>query len=263
MSQVTSRQSPELIVALDVDTLEKAKHFVGILYPTVKLFKVGSQLFTAYGPEAVKMVVKEGAKVFLDLKFHDIPHTVSSTVASGTSLSCEPVFVSTISSNIEEDVRQNTQPAVFMMTVHTMGGEEMLKAAVSGATEKAAELKIIKPFIVGVTRLTSDENSKNTLQAVLEAAKLAKNSGLDGVVCSVNEAAAVRSECGKDFIIVTPGIRPRGYNKDDQARVATEQEAIEAGADFLVVGRPILDAKDPVLATKIILESMQKAKGLN
>lgn len=253
----------KLILALDVDDYPKAEGFVNKLYPIIEIFKVGSQLFTACGHEIIDFIHKKGGQVFLDLKFHDIPHTVFSAVASGTGLSCEPGFIVTADSNIGKNISENIRPAVFMMTVHAIGGKEMLKEAVRGATEKAAALKIRKPFIVGVTRLTSDQNSGNTQQEVLAAARLAKDSGLDGIVCSVHEAAMIRRQFGEDFLIVTPGIRPRGYNKDDQARFATEQEAIEAGADFLVVGRPILDAKDPLLATKIILESMQKAKGLN
>jgi orotidine-5'-phosphate decarboxylase len=240
----------KLIVALDVDSLEKAKRLVDILYPNVKFFKVGSQLFTAFGLGAVKIVTEKGGRVFLDLKFHDIPSTVFSAVASGTALSAIFTPSSISFSNIEREVKDATQLAVFMMTVHTKGGTEMLKAAIKGATEKAAELKITKPFIIGVTRLTSDKNNQNTQEEVIEAARLAKDAGLDGVVCSVGEAAAVRKVCGKDFIIVTPGIRPKDYPADDQKRTATVAEAIAAGADFIVVGRPILEAKDPLKAVK-------------
>jgi orotidine-5'-phosphate decarboxylase len=243
----------KLIVALDVPTLDKAEELVDKLCEKVKFFKVGSQLFTTYGPRAVEMVAKKGAKVFLDLKFYDIPNTVFQAVSSGTGLSCEPVLVSTGQPSIAEDFKKAIQPAVFMMTVHARGGTEMLKAAVKGATEKASILKITKPFIVGVTRLTSDEGSRDIKREVLEAAKLARLSGLDGVVCSAQEAPIVRREFGKDFLIVAPGIRPKGYRKDDQSRIATAQEAIEAGADFIVVGRPILEAKDPVKALTELL----------
>jgi len=213
----------KLIVALDVDTLEKAQNFVDLLLPKVKFFKVGSQLFTACGPEAVKMIGEKGAKVFLDLKFHDIPNTVYSAVASGTS-----------------------RGAVFMMTLHTLGGLEMLKAAVKGASDKAAELKIKKPYLIGVTVLTSESLDVATPEKVLERARLAKDSGLDGVVCAVSEAAMIRKEFGKKFIIVTPGIRPEKSSPDDQKRTSTASDAIKAGSDFLVVGRPILEAKDPL-----------------
>ena len=234
--------SDKLIVALDVDTLEKAKHFVDILYPTVKLFKIGSQLFTAYGPEAVKMVAEKGGKVFLDLKFYDIPQTVY-----GSSSSASAIYIkhSVISTGIEQRVEKTIQPAVFMMTVHIQGGKKMLEEAMKGATSKARELKIERPRIVGVTVLTSDKQ-EDTTNAVLERAKVAQEAGLDGIVCSAHEAAAVRKACGKDFIIVTPGIRPKGAKTDDQKRVATAQEAIEAGADYIVVGRPILEAEDPL-----------------
>ena len=247
-------QKPELIVALDVDTLEKAKDFITKLYPAVKYFKIGSQLFTAYGPEAIKMAGEKGAKVFLDLKFHDIPQTVFSGVVSGTGLSYEPVFISTKPSNIGQEIKNATIYPVFMMSVHTGGVDrKMLEEAVRGAKEKATELNIEPPLIVGVTVLTSDANSQDTLATVIERAKFAKDAGLDGVVCSVSEAAEVRSECGKDFIIVTPGIRPKGTANNDQKRIATPTEAMKAGANFMVVGRPILEASDPLKAVKEIL----------
>jgi len=243
--------TPELIVALDVDTLEKAKYFVDLLYPEVNKFKIGSVLFTAYGPEAVKMVAKKGGKVFLDLKFYDIPQTVYSSSSSVSAISAhcnEEPLSKTV--GIEEPIKKGVQAGIFMMTVHTIGGKKMLIEAVRGATEKAAKEKIPKPFIVGVTRLTSDENSKSTQREVLEAAKLAKDSGLDGIVCSVHEAAMIRKEFGEKFLIVTPGIRPKGYKRDDQARTATAQEAIQAGANYIVVGRPILEAEDPLKAVE-------------
>jgi orotidine-5'-phosphate decarboxylase len=233
----------KLIVALDVDTLEKARHLVDLLYPSVKLFKVGSQLFTACGPEIVRIIAKKGAKVFLDLKFHDIPNTVFQSVSVGTGL--RDAILTT-------DIRDEVHPAVFMMTVHTKGGIEMLKAAVKGAADKAKELKITRPFIVGVTRLTSERSEENTQGAVLEAARLAKEAGLDGVVCSALEAPMIRKEFGDDFLIVTPGIRPQGYKSDDQSRVVTAKEAIDAGADYIVVGRPIIQAPDPLKAVKEI-----------
>ena len=143
-----------------------------------------------------------------------------------------------------------------MMTVHVSGGLEMLKRAMNGATAKAAELKIRRPFIVGVTVLTSDGSGERATEQVLERAKLAQEAGLDGVVCSAHEAEAVRKACGKDFIIVTPGIRPKGSDAQDQKRVATASQALAAGADFIVVGRPILEAPDPLKAAKDILAEM-------
>lgn len=233
----------KLIVALDLDTLEKAERLVDILYPTVTMFKIGSQLFTACGSAAVDMIGKKGARVFLDLKFHDIPNTVYLATHSGTS--CAFVY-------IEENNRSKNVaiPPVFMMTVHIAGGKKMLEAAARSAKETSDELKIPKPLIVGVTRLTSEEHNENTQDEVLSSARVAKDAGLDGIVCAVSEAKIIREEFGEKFIIVTPGIRPKGYKKDDQSRVATAQEAIEAGADYIVVGRPILEAQDPLKAVE-------------
>ncbi len=234
----------KLIVALDVDTLKKAQYFVDRLYPKVKFFKIGSQLFTACGPEAVSMVGKKNAKVFLDLKFHDIPKTVYSAVATGTASSI--LITSTSGADVTREVKDVIAPPVFMMTVHISGGKEMLIEAVKGAAEKAQELHIKKPFIIGVTRLTSDKNNDNIQRDVLEAARLAKNAGLDGVVCAAHETQIIREEFGQDFIIVNPGIRPKGYPSDDQSRIATAKEALAAGASFIVVGRPILEADNPL-----------------
>jgi len=231
--------SDKLIVALDVDTLEKAMRFVDILYPAVKFFKVGIKLFTAYGPEAVMMIAEKGGRVFLDLKVHDIPQT-----AYGAS------SASTIRINPATGIEGPFEAAVFMMTVHIQGGKKMLEEAVRGAADKARELKIERPRIVGVTVLTSEDQRVDTVDIVLERAKLAKEAGLDGVVCSAHEAAAVRKACGDNFIIVTPGIRPKGAKADDQKRTATAEEAIAAGADYIVVGRPILEAESPLQAVE-------------
>jgi len=212
-----------LIVALDVDSFAKAKKIVDALYPLVKIFKVGSQLFTCAGPESVEYIRKKGAEVFLDLKFHDIPNTVASAVRSAISLK------------------------VKMLTLHIAGGDEMLGAAVKAAYEEARRLKAKRPMLIGVTVLTSQAAGSDR---VLSLARRAVGCGLDGVVCSVQEAAAVRRECGKDFIIVTPGIRAPGGDQGDQKRVATPAEAIAAGSDYLVVGRPIVAAADPLTSAK-------------
>ncbi|MBU1999051.1 MAG: orotidine-5'-phosphate decarboxylase [Candidatus Omnitrophota bacterium] len=242
----------KIIVALDVDTLKEAERFVDLLISAgIKYFKVGSQLFTAYGPDAVRMVSKAGAKVFLDLKFHDIPNTVA--LASGSTASILSVTPSAETGNIAQDIRNLAIPAVFMMTVHIKGGRKMLEAAVKGAEDKARELKIKRPLVVGVTRLTSDEDKGNIQHEVTEAARLAKSSGLDGVVCSAHEVSMVRNEFGQEFIIVVPGIRPKGAQADDQSRVATAREAIDAGASYLVIGRPILKAPDPIKAFKELI----------
>lgn len=215
-----------VILALDVDSAARAAAFVRKLKGTLTVFKVGSVLFTACGPKVITAVQRSGSNVFLDLKYHDIPNTVAGAVRMATRL------------------------GVFMLTVHTCGGKEMLEAAAAAAKEEAHRLKRRKPLIVGVTVLTSDKASSGTAAEVVKRARLAKACGLDGVVCSVQEAAAVRKACGKGFVIVTPGIRPAGGDLGDQKRVATPQSALAAGADYLVVGRPILEAKDPVRAVK-------------
>lgn len=239
----------KLIVALDVDTLEKAERLVNTLYPTVRLFKVGSQLFTAHGSAAVEMIGKKGARVFLDLKFYDIPNTVYMATASSTS--CAFVYVTE-----PRGVKNFAIPPVFMMTVHIQGGKEMLEQSMKGAIDESKKQNIERPLIVGVTVLTSVADSQNILATVIERAKLARGAGLDGVVCSVSEAAAVRKECGKDFIIVTPGIRLAGSKSDDQKRIATPEEANKAGANYIVVGRPVLEAGDPLKVVQEILQEM-------
>jgi orotidine-5'-phosphate decarboxylase len=225
--------SNKLIVALDVNNCKEAKHFLDCLYPGVKIFKIGPILFTAYGPKAVELIRKKGAEVFLDLKFHDIPNTVANAVRQAAGLK------------------------VKMLTLHTSGGEEMLERAAKAAKEEADKFKIKKPVLLGITVLTSDKSKTNTKAEVIRRAKLAKKSGLDGVVCSVQEAAAVRKACGNNFVIVTPGIRPKGSDAGDQKRVATASEAFKAGADYIVVGRPILEAKDPLAAAKNIIKELE------
>ena len=225
--------SNKLIVALDVNNCKEAKRLVARLLPRVKIFKIGPILFTAYGPQAVELIRKKGGEVFLDLKFHDIPNTVALAV------------------------RQAARLKVMMLTLHISGGEEMLKRASQAAKEEAAKLKIKKPILLGITILTSDKEGVNTRKIVLEKAQLAKKAGLDGIVCSVHEAAGVRRACGKNFVIVTPGIRPKGTDAGDQKRVATAAEAFKAGADYIVVGRPILEAKDPLEAAKNIIKELE------
>jgi len=213
----------ELIVALDVDTYKKAKRLIDLLYPKVKFFKVGSQLFTACGIEIIKLIRKKKAKVFLDLKFHDIPNTVKRAVESAAKLK------------------------VAMLTVHLSGGREMLKAAAG---------VVRRPRIVGVTVLTS-KKGKNTSKKVLGLAKFAKQVKLDGVVCSVQEAAKVRRACGRNFLIVTPGIRLKGSASGDQKRVSTPADASKAGANYIVVGRPIVKAANKRTAADSILKELR------
>jgi len=221
----------KLIVALDLDSKEKAKSLIDSLVPEVKLFKVGSILFTKCGIEIINYINDKGAKVFLDLKFHDIPNTVQQSVVSAVEFN------------------------VFMITVHTQGGRAMLDAAIKGAREKTKELKIDRPLIVGVTVLTS-ESIGDIEKEVSRRAFLAKDAGLDGVVCSVHEVALVREQCGEKFIIVTPGIRPKGFVQDDQRRVATAEQAVQSGADYIVVGRPIVQAENPKEAALEMLKEL-------
>lgn len=221
-----------LIVALDVDTFAKAKKLVDKLYPSVKIFKVGSQLFTGCGPKVVTYINKKGARVFLDLKFYDIPNTVANAVDMSARL------------------------GVFMLTVHAQGGVEMLKSAKDAAVKAAKQTRSRRPLIVAVTVLTS-QKFENLHQRVLDLADDAYTAGVDGVVASVQEAADIRRIFKKNFVIVTPGIRPQGAQAGDQKRVATPAAAITAGSDFLVVGRPIVEAKDPSAAAKEILKEMR------
>lgn len=218
-----------LILALDVDTFKKAKKLVNKFYPKVKFFKVGSQLFTACGPQIIKFIKRKRAKVFLDLKFHDIPNTVA------------------------QAARMATRLKVDIFNLHAGGGIEMMKSALKAAREEAKKLKIRRPKIIAVTILTSQ---KTLVKKVLELAKLTKSAGLDGVVASAQEAKAIRKKIGKNFLIVTPGIRPTSYNKDDQKRVARPKEAIKNGAKYIVVGRPILEAKNPIAAAEEILKEI-------
>lgn len=229
-----------LIVALDVDTKEKALGIVARLKDEVIFFKIGSELYTSCGPSIIEEVCSTGAKVFLDLKFHDIPNTVAKAASAATRL------------------------GVFMFNVHSLGGYEMMKRASEAVREEAKRLKTERPKLIAVTVLTSmDENSlkkigidDNMKAQVLRLARLAKESGLDGVVASSMEAAIIRKETGRDFIIVTPGVRPSWAASGDQKRITTPEEAIGNGADFIVVGRPIIEARDPLAAAKKVLEEI-------
>ncbi len=224
------KQRAQMILALDVDDIQQAKYFVNRLYPKIRTFKVGPVLFTAYGPRIIDCIRKKGAQVFLDLKFHDIPNTVAGAV------------------------RQAVRLKVKMLTLHIAGGSSMLEAAVKAAEEESKRLNITAPLLIGVTVLTSQGA---TPAQVLGLAKEAKAAGLDGVVCSVREAKALRKMAGAGFVIVTPGIRPHAHGFDDQRRVATVSDAVKAGSDFLVVGRPILEAKDPLAAMQAMLQELR------
>jgi len=225
-----------LIVAVDVPTAGEARALVDRLAGRVGMFKVGSQLFTAAGPELVREIVGRGEKVFLDLKFHDIPNTVASAVQSAAKL------------------------GVALVDVHGLGGRAMLEAAVSALPAEGIRL-------LAITVLTShDEASLQALglegsvaDSVRRFATLAKDAGVDGVVASPHEVTLIREACGADFLIVTPGIRPAGSAKGDQARPATPATALRHGADYLVVGRPITTAPDPGAAADAIVREMESA----
>jgi orotidine-5'-phosphate decarboxylase len=237
-----------LIVALDFDSLNTALKFAKPLADLVGMFKIGSQLFTAAGPTAVKEIAALGPGIFLDLKFHDIPNTVA-----GAVLSCAAMT------------------GVQLVNVHALGGTSMLHAAAQ-AISAAQPMGADRPRLLAVTVLTSmDQKAIREVgiggppkSRVLKLAKLAKTAGVDGVVASVQEARGIRKACGRDFLIVTPGVRPKEKAKseavDDQARTATPTEAIKAGADFLVVGRPILTAPDPRAAAQAIVDEIASAK---
>jgi orotidine-5'-phosphate decarboxylase len=224
-----------LIVSLDVPSAAEAQRIVTALGESVSTYKVGKQLFTTAGPALVRDLVGSGRKVFLDLKFHDIPNTVAAAVRAASEL------------------------GVFMLTVHASGGSKMLSAAAEAALSAKQP-----PLVLAVTVLTSlsDADLKEigiatgAKEQVLRLASLAQKAGCGGVVASAQEAKAIRQALGPGFAIVTQGVRPAGASKDDQARVATPAEAIAAGADYIGVGRPITRAKDPAAAARAILEEI-------
>ncbi|HKM82093.1 MAG TPA: orotidine-5'-phosphate decarboxylase [Candidatus Acidoferrum sp.] len=237
-----------LIVALDFDSLSTALKFAKQVADLVGMFKIGSQLFTSAGPEAVRQVAQLGADVFLDLKFHDIPNTVAGAVLASAAI-----------------------PGVQLVNVHALGGSAMLRAAAQ-AISAGVPMGADRPRLLAVTILTSmDQKAIREVgiagppeARVVKLAKLAQKAGVDGVVASVRETKAIRKACGREFLIVTPGVRPKetvaGAKEDDQARTATPREAIRAGADFIVVGRPILAAADPRAAAQEIVDEIASAK---
>ena len=228
-----------LIVALDYSDLESCRKLLEELRGLVKIYKVGSELFTAHGWEAVELVQKSGAGVFLDLKLHDIPTTVAKTA------------------------RVIARRNIFMFNVHALGGLQMMKEARRAVDEECRDSR--KPMILGVTILTSLEEkvlsqelgiTRPLQEEVLALANLAKEAGLDGVVASPEETELLRSKFGKDFVILTPGVRPAGSDPNDQRRSLTPEEALRSGASYLVVGRPITAAQDPKQAASQILHSL-------
>jgi orotidine-5'-phosphate decarboxylase len=231
-----------LIVALDVETASEARRLVSALSGVVGMFKVGSQLFTAAGPALVREIVNSGERVFLDLKFHDIPNTVAAAGIEATRL------------------------GVSIFNLHAAGGSEMMRRTANAVAECAASEGHTRPLIIAVTVLTSADagtlaevgSGLDPKVLVPRLALLAEASGMDGVVASPREVGIVRSAVKKpDFIVVTPGVRPTGSSLFDQKRVMTPREAILAGADYIVVGRPILDAPDPAQAAQQVINELE------
>ena len=224
-----------LIVALDVDSRDRALKLVDELRRHAGMFKIGKELFTSEGPEIVREIVASGARVFLDLKFHDIPNTVAKAVGAASRL------------------------GAFFATVHASGGREMMEAAASAIPAEGTQL-------LGITVLTShtDESLRETgagsgvAGTVRRLAVLARDSGLDGIVCSPHEITLVREAIGDDLLIVTPGIRPKGSARGDQSRVTTPHDAMKLGCDYIVVGRPITEAASPKDAADAIVEELSR-----
>ena len=235
----------KLIVALDVDTASRALDLFEALRETVGMFKIGSQLFTATGPEIVRQIVARGGRVFLDLKFHDIPNTVAAAGIEATRL------------------------GVSIFNVHASGGAEMMKRAAEAVAETAKREGLAKPKVIAVTLLTSlDQKSLEQIgfddesrALVARLARLADDCGLDGIVASPQEIEIIRQTISDtNFLIVTPGIRSGSDPSDDQRRTLSVAEAIRAGADYLVVGRPILNAANPTKEARKFVEEIASAR---
>lgn len=228
---------PKIIVALDFPQAEAALALAKQLDPSICRVKVGKELFTAAGPDLVKILVDQGFGVFLDLKFHDIPNTVGKACEAAARL------------------------GVWMLNVHASGGRAMMQAARAGVEASGKN-----PLLIAVTILTSTDQATFTEigfggsieQAVLRLATLAKESSLDGVVCSALETPALRQALGPEFCLVTPGIRPAGSSSDDQSRIATPTSALQQGSSYLVIGRPITQAANPLLALQNINSEINK-----
>ena len=233
----------KLIVALDVETAGEALNLFSALKDVAGMFKIGSQLFTAEGPGLVRELVTAGARVFLDLKFHDIPNTVTAAGVEAARL------------------------GVSLFNVHACGGSEMMRRTAEAVKDAAERERFTRPQIIAVTVLTSADDSMlaeagfslNTEEQAARMARLADAAGLDGVVASPHEVKLIRETVlRRDFIVVTPGVRPAGIDNDDQRRVMTPAAAVQAGADYLVIGRAIIKAPDPAMAAQRIIEEMQQ-----
>ena len=236
------RVKNKLIVALDTDDGEEIDWITEMLMDTVSWVKIGFQAFSTIGTEVFSWMSERGYKTFLDLKFHDIPNTVA------------------------RDVGMMAKHGADMINMHASGGFEMMQAARLSANHAADEARIPKPILLGVTILTSmDEtgfqsnfgSERQLTEQVVYLAKQAKEAGLDGVVASALEIESIRKAYGDNFLIVTPGIRPKWADPGDQRRITTPAEAINRGADFIVVGRPIIEAEDPLEAAGLILDEMR------
>lgn len=230
-----------LCLALDLPTFAEAESAVDRLRDYVGVFKLGMELYTAEGPRVVEMIHNKGGKVFLDLKFHDIPTTVAKAAAVATRL------------------------GVLMFNVHGAGGSSMMRRCVDAVNETADKEGLGRPITLAVTVLTSMNQDELTSEIgvgrdlkdqIVHLAQLAQNAGLDGVVASPKEIVPIRDACGRHFILVTPGVRPAWAEANDQKRVATPKEAMAKGADYIVVGRPILAAEKPDLAARMVLDEM-------
>lgn len=230
-----------LIFALDeTGGIEETLHWVKRLRGHVGMFKIGKEAFTLYGPKIVAKIHEQGEKVFLDLKFHDIPHTVARASEAAVGM------------------------GVAMFNMHALGGKRMLREAVTAARRKAENCKVRQPIILAVTVLTSlnDDDLRqlgfrsSAEDITLELAKMAQDEGVSGVVASPQDIVAIRKACGPDFILVTPGIRGRGAEGDDQKRTLSAGEAIARGADYLVLGRPIRQAPDPAKAADDLIREI-------
>ena len=241
MNQILPKD--RIVVALDVETSAQALALVEKLRGLVGMFKIGKQLFTAAGPDIVRQVVGMGEKVFLDLKFHDIPNTVASAGVEAARL------------------------GVTIFNVHALGGSAMMRATVEAVNKAAEHEKLIRPQILAVTILTSHDQAtlaeigleKTIQEQVICLAQLAAASDIDGVVASPQEIASLRNAIpDPNFVILTPGVRPVGAARNDQKRVMTPNEAVQTGADYLVVGRPITGAENPVAAAQKIIEEIEQ-----
>jgi orotidine-5'-phosphate decarboxylase len=230
-----------LIVALDLDDIEQVKELVRLLAPEVGMFKVGKQLFTCAGPQAVRVIQQLGGEIFLDLKFHDIPNTVAKAAIEAARL------------------------GVKMFNVHASGSLEMMRTTVKEVRRICRQERRRQPIMLAVTVLTSlnqDDLKRvgvdgRVVDQVVRLALLTKEAGMDGVVASPHEVADIRAACGRRFVIVTPGIRPVEADRNDQQRVMTPKGAIAAGVDYIVIGRPILEADDPVAAARAVAADME------